>query len=92
MLSVVIEPLPRVCFYFVYALQMQHVLADAILSFRLLKVGGLLIFDDMKTFPGVGRATTAVIEALEGENCVEVLHNEVCTKPVFHDVCSILSF
>ena len=62
-------------------MQMQHVLADAILSFRLLKVGGLLIFDDMKFFPDVERATTAVIEALEGENSVEILHNEVRKFP-----------
>lgn len=59
-------------------MQMQHVLADTVLSFRLLKVGGFLIFDDMMTgFPGVEMATTPVIEALEGERCVEVLHNEV---------------
>eukprot|EP00903_Cladosiphon_okamuranus_P016548 g15266.t1 len=55
---------------------MHHVLADALLSFRMLKVGGFLIFDDVKNFPAVGWAATAVIEALKEENCVEVLHNE----------------
>lgn len=55
--------------------QTKSVLADAVLAFRLLKVGGFLIFDDMKLFPGVERATAAVIEALGSE--IEVLHNEV---------------
>lgn len=57
--------------------QMGPVLADAILSFRLLKVGGFLIFDDMILFPDVERAMKAFVEALGGENRLEVLHNEV---------------
>ena len=56
---------------------MMHTLADTILSFRLLKAGGLLIVDDMKSFLGVELAVTPVIKALEEEDCVEVLYNEV---------------
>lgn len=56
---------------------MHSVLADALLSFRLLKVGGFVIFDDMTVFRDVERATTAVMEALGGLAFVEVLHNEV---------------
>lgn len=58
-------------------MQMHHALADTILSFRLLKVGGLLVVDDVRAFAGVQQAMSAVIEALERENCVEVLHDEV---------------
>ncbi len=57
--------------------QMQSVLADVILSFRLLKVGGYLIADDMRQYPGVERAMAAVVEAFGGGNRLEVLHNEV---------------
>eukprot|EP00752_Nemacystus_decipiens_P004620 g4217.t1 len=57
---------------------MKDLLADALLSFRLLKLGGIVIFDDTKhpDFPGVGRAMNAVIEALEEKNCVKVLYDE----------------
>jgi len=58
---------------------MQAVLADVILSFRLLKVGGFLIADDMKLFPEVEHAMAAVVEAFGGEGRLEVLHNEVRT-------------
>lgn len=56
---------------------MPSVLADAVLSFRLLKVGGFLIFDDMLVFPDVGRAMEYFVEAFGGEHRLEVLHNEV---------------
>lgn len=71
---------------------MEHVLADAIVSSRLLKVGGFLIFDDVKIFPGVERATTAVLQALEGEYCcLEVLHNEVRNVTDFPELSSGLT-
>lgn len=60
---------------------MGPVLADAILSFRLLKVGGFLIFDDLTPFfPLVERAMAAFVEAIGGENRLEVLHSEVRKK------------
>lgn len=56
--------------------QMTNALTDSLLAFRLLKVGGLLMVDDMD-YPDVFRATVAFVKALEGENRLEVLHDEV---------------
>ncbi|CAN0219672.1 unnamed protein product [Hapterophycus canaliculatus] len=55
---------------------MAAVLADAVLSFRLLRVGGLMIFDDMVGFPDVGPAMEYFVEAFEGDHRLEVLHNK----------------
>lgn len=56
--------------------QMANALTDSLLSFRLLKVGGFLIVDDM-SYPGVAAAMAAFMEALGGEDRVELLRNEV---------------
>lgn len=56
---------------------MPAALADAILSFRLLKVGGFLIFDDTVLFPSVKRAMEYFVDAFGGEHRLEVLYNEV---------------
>lgn len=42
---------------------MKDVLGDALLAFRLLKVGGIMMFDDY-WMQGVARATAAFEEAL----------------------------
>lgn len=55
---------------------MTNALSDSLLSFRLLKVGGFLIIDDM-VIPEVAVAMAAFMEALGGEDRVELLHNEV---------------
>lgn len=55
---------------------MTNALTDCLLSFRLLKVGGLLLVDDMH-YSGVFRAMVAFVEALEADNRIEVLHSEV---------------
>ncbi|CAN0083622.1 unnamed protein product [Scytosiphon promiscuus] len=55
---------------------MASVLADAVLAFRLLKVGGFLIFDDMVLFPTVGRAMEFFVEAFGGEHRLEVLYSK----------------
>lgn len=56
--------------------QMTNALTDCLLSFRLLKVGGLLLVDDM-SLPGVFRAVGAFVEALEADDRIEVLNREV---------------
>ncbi|CAM9567726.1 unnamed protein product [Ectocarpus fasciculatus] len=53
--------------------EMEDVLGDALLSFRLLKVGGVMIFDDY-WMRGVAQGTAAFEEAL-GDN-LEVLHRD----------------
>lgn len=53
---------------------MQNALSDSLLSFRLLKVGGFLIVDDM-SIPEVAAAMDVFMEALKLR--VELLHNEV---------------
>ena len=57
-------------------MQMQSAVADATLSLRILKVGGILIVDDM-SWPGVERAMAAAVKAFGGENRLEVLSNKV---------------
>lgn len=52
---------------------MKDVLGDALLSLRLLKVGGIMIFDDY-WMSGVARATAAFEEAL-GDS-VQVMYRE----------------
>lgn len=52
---------------------MKDLLGDALLSFRLLKVGGIMMFDDY-WMGGVTRATAAFEEAL-GDS-VQVLYRE----------------
>lgn len=57
----------------------RHVLEDAILSMRLLKVGGLLIFDDYPYQPvGVTQPPMPAIDAflLLWSDCLTVLHKE----------------
>lgn len=49
---------------------------DGLLSFHLLKIGGLLVFDDNDGFPGVAAATSAFLEALS-EQRLEVMLNTV---------------
>lgn len=56
---------------------MPNVMADGLLSFRLLQVGGLMVFDDMFTYLSVARATAAIVEALGGEGRLEVLYDQV---------------
>lgn len=56
---------------------MSNAITDGILAFRLLKVGGLMIFDDMLFYPSVARATAAIVEALGGEGRLEVLYSQV---------------
>ena len=57
---------------------MKDVLGDALLSFRLLKVEGVMMFDDYN-FQGVARAATAFEQALG--NSFNVLHrDEVITQ------------
>ncbi|CAM9567785.1 unnamed protein product [Ectocarpus fasciculatus] len=53
--------------------EMQDVLGDALLSFRLLKVGGIMIFDDFG-MRGVARATAAFEEAFW--DSLQVLHKD----------------
>ncbi|CAM9096650.1 unnamed protein product [Hapterophycus canaliculatus] len=55
---------------------MTNAIADGLLSFRLLKKGGLMIFDDMLYYPSVGRAAAAIVEALGDEGRLEVLYNQ----------------
>ncbi|CAN0513779.1 unnamed protein product, partial [Scytosiphon promiscuus] len=43
---------------------MKDVLADSVLSFRLLKVGGVMVCDDYVAWPGVEQAMTPLEEAL----------------------------
>lgn len=52
---------------------MKDVLGDALLSFRLLTVGGVMIFDDY-WMQGVARAAAAFEEAL-GDS-LQVLHRD----------------
>lgn len=52
---------------------MKDVLGEALLSFRLLKIGGVMIFDD-NWMRGVARATAAFEEAL-GDS-LQVLHRD----------------
>lgn len=57
----------------------RHVLEDAILSMRLLKVGGVLIFDDYPYQPvGVAQPPQPAIDAflLLWSDCLSVLHRE----------------
>lgn len=56
---------------------MANALSDTLLSFRLLKVGGFLVVDDMSVAT-VEVAMAAVVESLGGEGRLEVLHGEVC--------------
>lgn len=65
--------------------QMQSAVADIMLSFRLLKVGGILIVDDTKYWAPVERAMAAAIKAFGGENRLEVLLSKVRIV-VSHDV------
>ncbi|CAM9672474.1 unnamed protein product [Ectocarpus sp. 6 AP-2014] len=53
--------------------EMKDVLGDALLSFRMLKVGGVMIFDDY-WMRGVAQATAAFEEALV--DYLEVLHRD----------------
>lgn len=55
---------------------MSNALMDGLLSFHLLKIGGLLVFDDNDGFPGVAAATSAFLEALS-EQRLEVMLNTV---------------
>lgn len=55
---------------------MTNALTDCLLSFRLLKVGGLLMVDDM-SHPPVFQAMSAFVAALDADNRIEVLHREV---------------
>lgn len=64
---------------------MKHVLADGLLSFRLLKVGGVMIFDDYVTFPGVEQGTRPLEEAL-GDS-LEVIFRHV--RPVMLDLLGV---
>ena len=52
---------------------MKDVLGDALLSFRLLKVGGIMMFDDYN-MKGVARATAAFEEAFG--DLVKVLYSD----------------
>lgn len=52
---------------------MKNVLGDALSSFRMLKVGGVMIFDDC-WMRGVAKATAAFEEALG--DYLEVLHRD----------------
>lgn len=62
--------------------QMKDVLGEALLSFRLLKVGGVMVFDD-NWMRGVARAAAAFEEALG--DILQVLHrDEVSTN---HGCC-----
>lgn len=54
-------------------IQMKDVLGDALLSFRLLKVGGIIIFDDYWV-GGVARATAIFEEAVGGS--AQVLYRD----------------
>ena len=54
---------------------MADALADCLLSFRLLKVGGILIIDDETNFHDVAAATAALERAL-GDG-LQILHREV---------------
>lgn len=54
---------------------MKDVLGDALLSFRLLKVGGTMLFDDYNK-PGVARATAVFEEAL-GDSAKVLYRDEV---------------
>lgn len=53
---------------------MNDVLGDALLSFRLLKVGGVMVFDDY-WMKGVARATVSFEQAL-GDS-LKVLHRDI---------------
>lgn len=59
--------------------QMANALMDGLLSFHLLKIGGLLVFDDNDKFPRVAAATSAFLEAL-GKERLEVILNTVKMK------------
>lgn len=78
---------------------MKDVLGDALLSFRLLKVGGIMMFDDYNMI-GVARATAAFEEALG--DLVKVLYSDEvrvercdiylvgsCRHGVFHAYCAL---
>lgn len=54
---------------------MKDVLGDALLSFRLLKIGGIMMFDDYNMI-GVARATAAFEEAL-GDSAKVLYREEV---------------
>lgn len=58
---------------------MKDVLGDALLSFRLLKVGGVMMFDDYN-MQGVARATAAFEEALGDSS--KVLHRDKVGYPI----------
>ena len=57
---------------------MADALADCLLSFRLLKVGGTLIIDDEANFRDVAAATAALESALGGG--LQILHREVLPR------------
>lgn len=70
--------------------QLADVLADGILAFRLLKVGGKIIFDDEVMFPDDVAVATATLErAFAGE--MKIVHRRVlqCTDKL--NVCCILN-
>jgi len=57
----------------------RHVLEDAVLSFRLLKIGGLLLFDDYQFRPGaLVHPPRPAIDAflLLWSDCLDVLHQD----------------
>lgn len=56
-------------------LQTADVLADGLLAFRLLKVGGTMIFDDEANSASVAEATASLESAL-GDG-LQLLHREV---------------
>lgn len=58
---------------------MKDVLGDALLSLRLLKVGGLMVFDDY-WMDGVARATEVFEEAV-GDSLQVVYRDEVGVRP-----------
>lgn len=69
---------------------MADALADCLLSFRLLKVGGTMIIDDEANFQGVAAATAALENALT--DGLQIVYRKVllCLYPLVDTVPTLV--